>query len=300
MNRRAGFQLLLLAALWGAVYPLIATALQELSPAVVVFVRVLCAALLLLPLSIHQRALTSLWAHPRAIIETVLVQSTAPLLLLTYGQKYVSSSLASILVAAQPLFVAVLAYRWAPADKPQGWRGLAGLAVGFAGIVSLFGLDLRGGWTTLAGGVLVLGAALGYAIGSIMIHNRYRHEPSLGVATSAMLVTTVTMLAPCLFSIPRTPPTAGVIIAMMVLGLVCTGMTLVLFYTLITQIGPTRASLAFYLSPAFAVVASVAFLHEHLRFTSALGLCAIVAGSALASQEHEQEENDLDDRISRA
>jgi len=288
VNRRTGLQLLLLAALWGAVYPLITIALQELPPVLIVFGRVLCATLLLLPLSLRRHALTSLWRHPRPIIETVLIQSTAPLLLLTYGQKYVSSGMAGILVGAQPLFVAALAHRWAPEDQTPGWRGPTGIILGFTGIVILFGVDLHGGWKALAGGILVLGAALGYAAGSIMIHNRHRHDPSLGVATSAMLVTTLALLIPTGLTLPRTPPTPHVVTAMALLGFLCTGMTLVLFYSLITQIGPTRASLAFYLSPAFAVLMGATFLHETFGLSSALGLCAIIAGSTLASQNSQK------------
>src|SRR5437763_15791414 len=86
VSRRAWVQLLTLAALWGAVYPLITIALRELTPVAVVFGRVALAALLLAPFAIHRDALRPLWKRPRAILATVLVQSTAPLLLLTFAQ----------------------------------------------------------------------------------------------------------------------------------------------------------------------------------------------------------------------
>src|SRR5690349_15064928 len=98
MTRRAWVELIALAALWGAVYLLIEIALRELSPVLVVFGRVALAALLLTPLAVRRDALRQLWRHPRAITETVLVQSTFPLLLLTFGQLHVSSGLAGILV----------------------------------------------------------------------------------------------------------------------------------------------------------------------------------------------------------
>jgi drug/metabolite transporter (DMT)-like permease len=160
VSRRAWVQLLTLAALWGAVYPLIVVALRELSPVTVVFGRVALAALLLTPLAVHRDALRPLWKRPRAIIETALVQSTLPLLLLTFGQQHVNSGLAGILVGAQPLFVALLAYRYALKERPQGWRGAAGIALGLLGLVLLFGIDFRGGRLALAGGALVLAAAV--------------------------------------------------------------------------------------------------------------------------------------------
>ena len=287
MSRRAWVQLLTLAALWGAVYPLIAIALRGLSPVAVVFGRVALAALLLTPLAVRRDALRTLWKHPRAIIETVLVQSTLPLLLLTFGQQHVSSGLAGILVGAQPLFVALLAYRYAPEERPQGWKGAAGIALGLLGLILLFGVDLRGGRLALLGGALVLAAAVCYAAGAIMIHRRHADAQPLGVATSAMLVTTAALAVPTAFSLPARAPDGRVLAALAVLGVVCTGATLALFYTLIVRIGPARAALAFYLSPGFAVAFGAVFLSERITPSAVGGLLAIVAGSLLAAQRAE-------------
>src|SRR3712207_5438800 len=97
MNRRTWGLLLVLAALWGAVYPLTSITLRGLPPVAVVSGRVALAALLLLPLALRRGALRPLWRRPRTIIETALVQSTVPLLLLTAGQQHVDAGLAGIL-----------------------------------------------------------------------------------------------------------------------------------------------------------------------------------------------------------
>jgi drug/metabolite transporter (DMT)-like permease len=287
VSRRAWAQLLTLAALWGAVYPLITITLRELSPVAIVFGRVALAALLLTPLALHRDALRPLWKRPRAIIETVLVQSTVPLLLLTFGQQHVASGLAGILVGAQPLFVAVLAYRFAPEERPQGWHGAAGIGLGLLGLVLLFGIDLHGGRLALVGGVLVVAAALFYAVGAVMIHRRHADTQPLGVATSAMLVTTAVLAIPTAFSLPHRVPAAEVLGALAILGMVCTGATLALFYTLIVGIGPARAALAFYLSPGFAVAFGALFLAERITPSAVAGLGCIVAGSLLAAQRAE-------------
>src|SRR5207302_10468954 len=169
------------------------------------------AALLLTPLAVRRDALRPLWKRPRAIIETVLVQSTVPLLLLTFGQLHVASVLAGILVGAQPLFVALLAYRYAPDERPHGWKGTAGIALGLLGLVLLFGIDLHGGRLALLGGALVVAAALCYAAGAVMIHRRHAHAQPLGVATSAMLVTTAVLAIPTAFSLPHRIPSTGVL-----------------------------------------------------------------------------------------
>jgi len=287
MSRRGWAELLVLAAMWGAVYPLIEVALRDLPPVIVVLGRVLLAALLLVPLAIRNGALGPLWKRPRAIVETALVQSTAPLLLLTVGQQYVPSGIAGILVGAQPLFVAVLALRFDPAERPQGWPGVLGILLGFAGLILLFGVDLRGGWHALLGGALVLVAALGYATGSIMIHKRHADAQPLGVATSAMLVTTIATAVPAGLSLPDQVPSTAALAAVGVLGILCTGLPLVMFYTLIAQAGPARAALAFYLSPAFAVAFGTIFLSEELTVSAVAGLAAIIAGSALAARRAE-------------
>jgi drug/metabolite transporter (DMT)-like permease len=287
VSRRAWVQLLTLAALWGAVYPLITIALRGLSPVAVVFGRVTLAALLLAPFAIHRDALRPLWKRPRAIIETVLVQSTVPLLLLTYGQQHLAPGLAGILVGAQPLFVALLAYRYAPDERPQGRTGVAGIVLGLLGLVLLFGIDLRGGGLALASGALVLAAAVCYAAGAIMIHRRHADAQPIGVATSAMLFSAAALALPTALTLPDRAPGAGVLAALAVLGVVCTGATLALFYTLIVRIGPARAALAFYLSPGFAVAFGAVFLSEKITLSAVAGLLAIVAGSLLAARRAE-------------
>jgi drug/metabolite transporter (DMT)-like permease len=86
-----------------------------------------------------------------------------------------------------------------------------------------------------------------------MIHRRHAAAQPLGVATSAMLFNTAALAVPTAFTLPRRMPTTEVLGALAVLGVVCTGATLALFYTLIVRVGPARAALAFYVSPGFAV-----------------------------------------------
>lgn len=290
MSRRAWAQLITVSALWGAVYPLIEVALRDFSPSVVVFGRVALAAIMLTPLAIRRDALRPLWRHPRAVIETVLVQSTIPLLLLTFGQQYVTSGVAGILIGAQPLFVALLAIQYAPDQRPHGWRGILGILIGFVGLVLLFSNDLAGR-TVVVGGLLVLGAAVCYAAGSLMIFRRHADAQPLGVATSAMLVTTAAVLIPAIVTLPTSAPGISGTTALVVLGLACTGATLAVFYNLIANVGPARAALCFYLSPAFAVALSAAFLQQRPTTAAIVGLAAIVIGSVLAAHISDRQPN---------
>lgn len=276
------FQLGLLSFLWGAAYLLIDLALRAFAPTFVVLARVMLAAIVLVPIAIKSGALGPLRRHPFLTVTTALAQSTAPLLLLTFGQRELSAGLTGILIGAQPLFVAVLAVRFDPSERPHGLRGAIGLLLGFAGLVLLFGTDIDGG-RSLLGGALVVAAAVSYAVGSLLIHRRLDFAEPLGIAAAAMLISSSVLLVPGLLAMPQEPPPLLPLASLLVLGVVCTGFTLTLFYTLIAKAGPARAALAFYLSPGVAVILSALLLDELLTATKIAGLLAIVAGSVLAA-----------------
>jgi drug/metabolite transporter (DMT)-like permease len=284
MTRWTWAGLLLLSALWGAAYLAIDVALRGFPPVLVVLGRVALAAAILLPIAWHRRVLAALCRHPWRVVATVLVQSTAPLLLLTYGQRWLSSSLTGILIGAQPLFVALLATRFDPEERPQGASGVVGLLLGMAGLVLIFGVDLRGGDRALLGGLLVVGAALCYAVGALLIHRKLRFAQPLGVATAAMTTSTIVLLIPGVLALPEAHPTTGPVLALILLGTVFTAATLSLFYGLIARSGPATATLAFYLSPAFTVVLSWTLFDVSATWSTLAGLAAIVLGSAMAAR----------------
>jgi drug/metabolite transporter (DMT)-like permease len=179
--------------------------------------------------------------------------------------------------------VALLALKFDPDERPQGTLGLLGLLLGFAGLVLLFGLDISGGTRALLGGLLLVAAALCYACGALLIHNKLTFAEPLGIATVAMLVSVAVLLIPGLLAIPDTRLSLASGVALLALGIVFTGVTLTLNYSLIKHAGPARATLAFYLSPGVAVVLSWLLLGEHISWSTCFGLVAIVTGSALAA-----------------
>jgi drug/metabolite transporter (DMT)-like permease len=283
MNRWVWPGLILLSILWGGAYLVIEIALESYSPVLVVLGRVTLAALFLLPFALHQGVLSALKQQPSWVLLTVVIQATVPMLLLTFGQHWLSASLAGIIIGAQPLFVALLALKFDPAERPQGMRGLIGLLIGFAGLTLLFGIDLSGGLRALLGGLMLVGAALSYAGGALLIHRKLTFAEPLGIATAAMCVSTIVLFIPGLLSLPNTTPSLPSSIALLALGIVFTGATLTLNYSLIAYAGPARATLAFYLSPGVTVVLSWLLLGEQISWSKVVGLVAIVTGSALAA-----------------
>jgi drug/metabolite transporter (DMT)-like permease len=280
--------LITLSICWGAAYLVIALALQSFSPVVVALGRVALAAAMLLPLALRRGVLAPLRQHPWWVLITVILQAAAPMMLLTYGQQWLSTGLTGILIGVQPLFIALLALRFDPAERPEGAKGVAGLLLGLAGLVLIFGVDIHGSSQVLLGGILVTAAALCYAIGSMLIHRKLAFAEPLGVATAAMLVATAVLLVPGVLSLPTRPPSLTSSIALIALGIVFTGFTLRLFYGLIARAGPARATLAFYLSPGITVILGWLLFDERITWSTVLGLVAIVLGSVLVAKRRSE------------
>jgi drug/metabolite transporter (DMT)-like permease len=281
MSRRDAALLILLAALWGAVYPLTSLALRELSPAPVVLGRTALAALFLVPLAARRGALAGIRRQPAEVLKASLLQAALPLVLLTLGQTQVSSSLAGILAGLQPVFVALLSLPASEAS-PTRSRQLAGILLGMVGTVLLFAGNLTtsgtAGW---AGGAIIASAAL-FALGAVYIHRALPGVEPLGMAAAAMTITAVALTPFATLAAPRFPglATFG---WLLLLGPVGTGVALVLFYSLIHRSGPTRAALAFYLAPCFALLFGATFLGEPATPSEVGGLGLILAGSVITA-----------------
>jgi len=288
VHRRAWVLIGVLAALWGASYLFIKVALDDgFTPAAVVWLRTALALLVLAPVAIHQRALGALRGPVLGwIVALSLIQVVVPFLLITVGELHISSSLAAILVSAAPIFTALLALRFDPDERSTGWRAI-GIVVGIAGVALLFGVDLTGGLEEALGGLAVLLAALGYAIGPLMSKHRIARAgvPPVAIVTAAMAVSTL-VLAPVL---PFTGVSDGGLSldaagSLLALGLGGTGVAFLIFYTLIADVGPARASLVAYIAPGFSIVYGATLLDETITVATVGGLLLILGGSYLGAE----------------
>jgi drug/metabolite transporter (DMT)-like permease len=290
VHRRAWVLIGVLAALWGASYMFIKVALDDgVTPVAVVLIRCALAAIVLIPVAIHRDALRALrgpvlwW-----IVVLALVQVVAPFLLITVGELHISSSLAAILVSSSPIFTALLAMRFDQAERSRGWRAV-GVVVGIAGVALLFGVDLTGGSEEVLGGVMILLASLGYAIGPLT--SKHRIQPG-GVQPVAIV--TATVVVSTLVLLPVLPFTGILeggggleldsIASLLVLGVGGTGAAFLIFYTLIADVGPARSSLVAYVAPGFSVVYGAAILDEAIGVGTIAGLALILAGSYLGAE----------------
>lgn len=280
MTRRGWALFIALGLIWGIPYLLIKVAVRDLTPASLVFLRTALGAALLLPAVARHGNARALLARWRPIALFTIVEMGIPWLLLSDAERRVTSSLAGLFMASVPLIGAVLS-RVAGRHERLGARRLVGLLVGLAGVVALLGLDLgRGDALAIVELAIV---ALGYAVGPLIISRRLSDVPVLDVVTASLALCAIAYAPAGLATLPARMPGLEVIGAVVVLGVACTAVAFLLFFRLIAEVGPVRATVITYVNPAVAVAAGVALLGEPFTLGTGLGFVLILAGSWLAT-----------------
>jgi drug/metabolite transporter (DMT)-like permease len=283
MDRRSWSMLLVLGAIWGASYMFIKIGVRDMSPAMVACVRIALAAAVLIPVAAASGALRGLTDRVGVLALVGAVQVAGPFLLISAGEEEISSSLAGILVASAPLFTALLAIWIDHEERSQGLR-LVGILLGVVGVAVLLGVDLGGTSSELLGGLAVVLASLGYAIGGFLVKHRLSDAQPIGVAAAVMVPSTILLAPVAILTAPGEVPGAGPVAAVAALGVLGTGVAFAIFYSLMARVGPARAFIVTYLAPAFAVVYGVTLLDESITAATIGGLALILAGSWLAAE----------------
>jgi drug/metabolite transporter (DMT)-like permease len=274
--------LLALAALWGASYLFIKIGLDDLTPAGVVFTRTALAAIVLLPFAIKSGGMAPLWRRAPWLFALGAIQVAGPFLLISAGERHIASSLAGILVASAPIFTAILAI-WIDSSERLSTPGVVGVAIGIAGVALLLGVDLGGSSAALLGGLMVVLASVGYAIGGFALKRWFRGDQPLALVAGTMSASAIMTLPLFLLNTPAHVG-ADTVGAMLALGLGGTGIAFVIYYTLNHAIGPTRTSLVAYVAPVFAVIYGVTLRGESFSASTAIGIVLIIGGSWLAAR----------------
>jgi drug/metabolite transporter (DMT)-like permease len=270
------------SVIWGVPYLFIKIAVDELSPSVVAWSRLAIAALVLLPLAWRLGALRGLAARWRTLTVFAAVEMAIPWQLLGFGEVRVSSSLTAILIAAVPLFVALLALRFDHAERPTPTR-LAGMLIGLAGVAALVGIDLGGKSDALVGAAAILLVAFFYAIGPMIVKRRLSDVDPLGPVAASVAIGTLLVTPFALADLPDSMPSADTLVSLGVLGLFCSALAFLFFFRLIAEVGPGRATVITYVNPVVALALGVAVLDESVTTGVIVGLLLILAGSWLAT-----------------
>ena len=282
MSARAWMLFAAVSVLWGIPYLFIKLAVEDLSPVMVAWGRIAVAVAVLLPYAIHRGALRGLTRHWKPLLIYSVVEIVFPWPLIGFGEQRVSSGLAAILIAAVPLVVALMALRVDPDERAEGLR-LVGLVIGFAGVVVLLGLDVAGRPGELLGALAILLAAVGYAAGPMIIKHRLGSLDPVGPVTASMGISALVLTPAAFASAPSSVPSADTVLSVLVLGLVCSALAFLLFFALIHEVGPGRATVITYVNPVVAVTLGVVLLGENVGLSAVAGLLLILAGSWLST-----------------
>ena len=280
-----------LSAVWGGSYLLIKYGLEDLEPAVIVWVRLALAAAVLYAImrlrgggAEARAAHAELRARPWRALLLGTVAIALPFNLITFGELEVPSGLTAVLIAPASLFVAAFAPLIDPSEKVPP-SALGGMVLGLAGVALCVGVESVHSIWAFLGALAMVGAAACYALSSFVV-KRYKGLTSVTTSFISILVAVVLTLPAAIATAPSSLPGARAAIAMLALGVIGTALAFVIFYKLIAEVGAGRASLVSYLAPGVALFYGAVFLDEAITVAAIAGLALILGGVALASRRN--------------
>ena len=282
MSRRGWVLFTAMSVIWGVPYLLIKVVDDGgVSVPVLVFARVGVGAALLLPVALRRRQLSALRPYWRWLAVFAVVEIIAPWFFLSDAERHLSSSLSGLLIASVPIIGAVLVRLTGDTERLTPVR-LGGLLLGLGGVALLVGPGANGrDWWSIIEALLT---ALGYAIGPLVVNRKLKDAPNPGVIAVCLTAATVVYAPAAALTWPDTMPSARVLAALAALAVVCTAVAFLLFFRLIAEVGPARATVITYVNPAVAVALGVSVLGEPLTPEIVAAFALILAGSVLATR----------------
>lgn len=287
--------LIMLAAIWGSSFTFIKLTTHEFGAFALMTMRIVIAAVfLLLVMFIKQRTEFFSFNYWRQngllwpLLLAGLLGQSLPFALFAYAELSVSAGHASILNATTPFWTAIIAYFWLRKSLSR-WQVL-GMLLGFFGVFLLVSHSLTGSDSQqatqqqLLATLAILLATLCYAIGANYITKRLSHVAALDVATGSTVLAAITALPFAIIWWPEHAISHNAWLAMLALGLACTGFAYLIFFQLIAKVGATAAVSVTFLIPIFGVLWGYVLLQERLTLNTVLSICIILIGILLANQ----------------
>ncbi|GAA0270159.1 DMT family transporter [Cryptosporangium japonicum] len=285
MSRRGWLLFVVMSVVWGIPYLLIKVAVEDVPVPVVVFARTAMGGLLLAPFALRNGGVRTVLRHWRPVVAFTLLELVGPWFFLTDAERALPSSLAGLLIATVPVLGAI-AVRLSGGAERLGGKRLAGLLVGLAGVAVLVAPTLRAGavWPT----VEVLLTALGYAVAPLIVVRYLDDVPGLPLTAVSLSLAALLYAPAATVTWPDARPEPPVLGAIAALGLVCTTVAFLVYFALIREVGPVRATVFTYVNPAVAVLAGVLVLGERLTLLIGVAFVLILVGSVLATAREPQ------------
>lgn len=265
-------------------YFFIVLALDSFSTPSIVFLRVVLGALVLIPYAIYAGGLAkAIKAWPYVAVFAV-TEMVVPWWLITEAGKHIPSGLSGLLVATVPFFVVAILAIFLKDRKALRLRPLSGMLIGFLGVAALVGVDSLTGAIDPLYVLFVILASLGYAVAPIVANIKLRDVSSASMIGLSMLMVSVVYAPFALPNLGSEVMNASMqsLVAVLVLGLVCSALAFVLFFMLIKEVGPAKSSLITYLNTAVALFLGIVFLSEPITIGLLIGIPLITIGLVLA------------------
>jgi drug/metabolite transporter (DMT)-like permease len=270
-----------MSVIWGIPYLLIKIAVAGVPVPVLVLARVGVGAGLLLPVALRQRQLGVLRGHWGWLAAFALAEVIVPWLLLSEAERRLSSSMSGLLIASVPIIIVVLGRMTGGTDRLSSVRW-AGLLAGLGGVALLVGPSALGGDAPSVTEVLLV--AVCYATGPLIADRKLSDLPPLPMTAACLAFAAVVYAPAAALTWPSSVPSWRVLAALATLAVVCTATAFLLFFRLIAEVGPARASVITYINPAVAVALGVGVLGEPFTPAMAAAFALIIGGSVLATR----------------
>jgi drug/metabolite transporter (DMT)-like permease len=278
-----GILLLLLSAIaWGPTYLFIKIAVHEFPPPTLAFLRVAIGWLILYPICRIQKSDSFDWKNRwKQYVILGITFNVLPFYLVSFGELYISSSLAGILYSFTLIFTAILGHFFGMHD-PLTKNKILGIALGFVGLATIYlPLVLQENIKSGIGALMVIIACLSTSVGSVYARTHLQKASGLMLLTAQFGVTAVILLPLALFidhpfSLPI--PSFTSIIGIVGLGVICTAGAFLMYYKVIQLAGATYASFTALLIPIFAMILGYFILHEQLTWNLYVGTFFILSG----------------------
>lgn len=276
----------LLAAIWGSSFLFMRIGAVEFGALPTAAVRVGIAAAFLLPLVLLRGLGPQLVRNWRHVFLIGMFNSGIPFACFAFALLSITTGLSSILNATVPMFGALVAWLWLK-DKPASSR-IVGLVVGFAGVAMLAWdkASFKPGASGIAPGWAVLACLLAcvcYALSASYTRRYLTGLPPLVTAAGSQIGATLGLALPAWWLWPARMPGSGAWLALLAVGVLCTGIAYILYFRLIETAGPARALAVTFVVPVFAVFYGAVLLGESVTLWMLLCAVVIVCGTALST-----------------
>lgn len=284
MSRKGWALFALIGALWGVPYLFIKIATDELTTPVIVFSRLVIGAALLLPLAMRNGSIKKIRTYLPYVFLYALLEMVLPWTLITNAQRDLSSGVVALLVATVPIWATFFAHQTGDSTAAHRIR-IFGIVIGLIGIALIVGIESWSDFGNIRSLLQVLVASVSYAWAVNMVSRKVEGVSGVAINGVAMAIAAVIFAPFALLHLPRSAPSLEVTLSTLGLGILCTGLAFWVFFIVLDEIGPARASLVVYPNTAVAVVLGIIILDEPITIALLIGLPLVLIGSYFASRK---------------